>query len=235
MTSTQKRKYKVLFAEDDLFFSRLTAQHLESDGGFEVHSVYDGESAWELFKKQEFDICLLDIAMPKLDGIELGHRIRTMDKLVYICYLTGLNSMAVKKDMMEKGGADDYYIKPFPKEELVLKLKGCINRVSQKNEYHRIVYKIGNYTFDRDKLTLKIDGIPSGISHTESRILRMLIEHAGSTISRESIMQEVWGRDVGRVLDVHIARLRNRLNKDPRVIIQSRKNEGYSLWMPDRN
>lgn len=219
---------RVLSAENDLMTALLIKNVLEKHG-YEVHTAYDGTAAWKLFNEIEFDICLLDIMMPKLNGFELAIKIREINKQLPIIYLSG---RCFSEDIITglSIGADDYITKPVNLEELVLRMEVFLRlagRAAFKTEY-----TFGNFVLDMKRLVLTIGGIKVGLSLKEVKILYVLAKNLKATVSRENIIQEVWnksGSPMERPLDGLIHSIRNYLKADPRVEIETIRNVGYRL------
>lgn len=124
-------KYTILHADDDTLFSCIVKQILQQ-GGFEVHSVYDGEQAWALFNQMNFHSCLLDIMMPGLNGIDLGERIRKANKEVTIVYLSGEDPAVIASEALGRGGGNGYFVKTFN----LRKLSDILNLYLKLSHYH---------------------------------------------------------------------------------------------------
>jgi DNA-binding response OmpR family regulator len=216
-----KEKLKLLLAEDDLNLGVLLVDYLETEG-FEVKLCKDGELALKTFHAKRFDLCLLDVMMPKMDGFSLAKEIRLSDKKIPILFIT---ARSLKEDKL-KGyglGADDYITKPFDEEELLWKIKAVIRRIPEKeSKVERI--SIGNYTFDFTNQSLTIAGTTKRITEKESGILNYLAAHRNQLIKREEMVKELWGENdyfFGRSLDVFITKIRKYLREDPDIRIEN--------------
>lgn len=220
-------KYKILYAEDDNTIAFLTQDSLEPH--YEVIHCSDGESALEAFKSQSFDICLFDIMMPKLDGFELAQEIRSLNSEIPIIFIS---AKTLKEDRIKglKIGADDYLIKPFSIEELILKIEIFLKRTQKSNSGS--IYKIGHYTFDSKNYRLSNENEIISLTQRESELLRYFIEHKNTVLKREEILKALWGDDdyfMGRSLDVFISRLRKVFANDEAVSIENLHGIGFKF------
>src|ERR1035437_8720050 len=218
-----KERLKILLAEDDLNLGVLLVDYLETEG-FEVKLCKDGELALKAIQTQEFDLCLLDIMLPKLDGFSLAKEIKIKDKEIPILFVT---AKSLKEDKL-KGyglGADDYITKPFDEEELLWKIKAVIRRVPEhKSESKTEIISIGKYTFDFNNQSLTIGGKTKRITEKESNILNYLSGHRNNVIKREELLKDIWGENdyfFGRSLDVFITKIRKYLKEDTNLSIEN--------------
>jgi DNA-binding response OmpR family regulator len=229
-----KEKLNILLAEDDLNLGILLVDYLESEG-FGVKLCKDGEVALKAFQTQDFDLCLLDVMMPKLDGFSLGKAIRSKDKSMPLIFIT---ARSLKEDKL-KGyglGADDYITKPFDEEELLWKIRALIRRMpGVKNENRAEICEIGKYSFDWSNQCLRINGFEKRITEKESEILKYLYDHRNKVIRREDLLKELWGENdyfLGRSLDVFITKIRKYLKDDPQVEIENVFKVGFIFKVP---
>lgn len=218
-----KQKLKILLAEDDLNLGVLLADHLDSEG-FDVKLCKDGELALRAFESGSFDLCLLDVMMPKLDGFSLAKIIKQKDKKIPIIFITARSQ---KEDKL-KGydiGADDYITKPFDEEELTWKIKALVRRMPEnKTNGKTAIISIGAYSFDHSNQSLSINGNVKRITEKESDIVKYLSEHRNHVIKREEMLKELWGENnyfLGRSLDVFITKIRKYLKDDPNLNIEN--------------
>jgi DNA-binding response OmpR family regulator len=218
-----KEKFKILLAEDDLNLGVLMVDYLEAEG-FDVKLCKDGELALKAFHGSQFDLCLLDVMMPKMDGFSLAKEIRLTDKKIPVIFIT---AKSLKEDKL-KGydlGADDYITKPFDEEELLWKIKAVIRRVVViKSESKSEIISIGKYKFDFNNQSLAIDGKIKRITEKESDILNYLAAHPNNIIKREELLKELWGANdyfYGRSLDVFITKIRKYLKEDTDLSIEN--------------
>lgn len=213
---------KILLVEDDRTLSFIISDHLQR-AGYQVTETGDGDSAFRIFTGEEFDLCLLDVMLPKLDGFSLAGKIREINQLVPILFLTA-KSLPEDKINGFTRGADDYITKPFSMEELLMRIKVFIKR-SQPTDtlLHEIKsYKIGLFDFYYDNLTLLRQNTCKTLTYKEAQLLKYFCEHPNTVLSRSDILKNVWGSDdyyLGRSLDVFISRLRKYLNGDPAIRI----------------
>lgn len=230
-----EKKLKILLAEDDLNLGLLLVDYLQSEG-LEVKLCKDGESALKAFNNHAFDICLLDVMMPKVDGFTAAKEIRAKNKQMPLIFIT---AKSLKEDKL-KGyglGADDYITKPFDEEELLWKIKAVVRRnPSPKSEISIGITHIGKFTFDFSKQSLSINGHTKRITQKETDILRYLYDHRNNIIKREDMLKELWGENdyfLGRSLDVFITKMRKHLADDPELSIENVFGVGFIFNVPD--
>jgi DNA-binding response OmpR family regulator len=229
-----KERFNILLAEDDLNLGVLLIDYLETEG-FAVKLCKDGELALRAFQNHSFDLCLLDVMMPKMDGFALAKAIRIKNKQIPILFIS---AKSLKEDKL-KGyglGADDYITKPFDEEELLWKIKAVIRRIPEQKENNRIeIISIGNYIFDFNNQSLTIAGRTKRITEKESDILNYLAAHPNKVIKREELLTDIWGENdyfFGRSLDVFITKIRKYLNEDPGVSIENVFGVGFIFNVP---
>lgn len=229
-----KHKPNVLLAEDDLHLGILLVDYLETEG-FDVKLCKDGELALKAFSSTAFDICLLDVMMPKLDGFSLAKAIRIKNKHIPILFIT---AKSLKEDKL-KGyglGADDYITKPFDEEELLWKIKAVVRRIPNTfYEYKTETITIGQYQFDFTNQSLCLAGHIKRITEKESEILNYLSIHRNKVIKREELLKDLWGENdyfLGRSLDVFITKIRKYLKEDSAVSIENVFGVGFILNVP---
>ena len=229
-----KENLSILLAEDDLNLGLLLVDYLETEG-FEVKLCKDGELALEAFRSQPFDLCLLDVMMPKLDGFSLAAAIRMKDKHVPVIFIT---AKSMKEDKL-KGyglGADDYITKPFDEEELLWKIKALIRRIPVGQEKSKPeVISIGKYQFDLHNQSLTLAGKTKRITGKECDILAYLSVRRNAVVKREEMLKDLWGENdyfLGRSLDVFITKIRKYLADDPDVRVENVFGVGFTLVVP---
>ena len=229
-----KERFNILLAEDDLNLGVLLVDYLETEG-FEVKLCKDGELALKAFNSHSFDLCLLDVMMPKLDGFSLAKTIRTKDKKIPIIFIT---AKSLKDDKL-KGydlGADDYITKPFDEEELLWKIKAVIRRMPiEKTEKIIEPIALGKYSFDFANQSLTINGKTKRITEKESDILKYLSDNRNRVIKREEMLKDLWGENdyfFGRSLDVFITKMRKYLKEDPDLSIENVFKVGFIFNVP---
>ncbi len=202
--------------------------------GFRVHLSKDGKEGLMQFNKEQYDLCLLDVMMPKKDGFALAEDIRKTNSQVPIVFLTA-RDRSDDKILGLRLGADDYITKPFSSEELVLRIRAILKRNpkfrgEEKNKGH---YLIGQYAFDYPNYELRhADGERRKLTRKEAELLRLFCQHKGQVLERELVANMVWGDDsyfVGRSMDVFITKLRKYLSKDPSLGITNVHGVGFRL------
>ena len=225
-------KIRILLAEDDLNLGVLLVDYLEAEG-FDVKLCKDGEVALNAFHSSVFDICLLDVMMPKIDGFTLAKEIRNKNKFIPIIFIT---AKSLKEDKLTGYdlGADDYLIKPFDEEELLWKIKALIRRLPyDKAEIAPVT--IGKYFFDPEQQSLKLGDQIKRMTEKESEVLHYLCTHPNVIIRREELLHAVWGENdyfLGRSLDVFITKIRKYLKDDPELVIENVFKKGFIFHVP---
>lgn len=219
---------KILYAEDDETLAYLTKDNLEQSH-YEVTHCSDGLSCFEQFKKRSFDLCIFDIMLPKMDGFELTSKIRALDRDVPIFFLS---SKILKEDRIKglKIGADDYLVKPFSIEELLLKIEIFLNRFKKSGTEDRLDYECGGYRFNAANYLLQYGEEKTKLTQREAQLLKLFLDNRDQVLRREDILKKLWGDDdyfLGRSLDVFISRLRKLLAKEPGIIIENLHGVGF--------
>lgn len=223
---------KILLAEDDFDFGTILKQFLELQR-FAVTWAKDGEEALVLIKKNNFDICVLDVMMPKLDGFSLAEKIIEIYPETPFIFLTARNQNNDKIKGL-KLGADDYIVKPFETDELVLRLTNIIKR-SEKRSFTEVLpyeVQIGIYFFDTNRFELKYNQKTQQLTEKEASLLLFLHQHKNQLVKREQVLKAVWGTEdffAGRSMDVFISKLRKYLNEDKTIAIESIRNVGLEF------
>lgn len=220
--------FKILYAEDDETLAFLTKDNLEQND-YDVIHCNDGKSAFETFKKDNFDICILDIMMPKMDGFELATEIRKTDNDVPIIFLS---AKTLKEDRIKglRIGADDYLVKPFSIEELILKIEIFLRRSHRNTSPEKPVYEVGKYQFDTKNYILFNSDEKINLTQRESELLKLFIDNKNIVLKREQILTSLWGDDdyfLGRSLDVFISRLRKILVNEKGIAIENLHGIGF--------
>lgn len=226
------KKAKLLLVEDDPSLSFVIKDNLERQG-YEVVHAANGQQAGELFGRQRFDLCLLDVMLPKVDGFTLASTIRASNDKVPILFIT---ARSLQEDKL-KGfglGADDYITKPFSMEELLYRIAVFLKRSGQAAEEATpsIRVRMGRYVLDTDCLTLSCHGEHIKLTRRESDLLFLLSERKNLVVKREEILVKLWGDDdyfAGRSLDVFISRLRKYLKDDADIRIENHHSVGFRL------
>ncbi|TPG31823.1 response regulator transcription factor [Flavobacterium pectinovorum] len=222
---------KLLLAEDDFDFAAILKQYLELHQ-FEVIWAENGEIALDYFKNQTFDICVFDVMMPKLDGFSLAEKIITINPEIPFVFLTA-RKLQEDKIIGLKLGADDYIIKPFEVDELVLRLQNILKRIEQKRSLDgNNTIEIGSYIFDNERLTLNNKNHVQQLTEMEASLIEYLYLNHNQLLKRDQILMSVWKKDdyfSGRSMDVFISRLRKYFNSDPKIKIESVRNIGLEF------
>lgn len=231
------KKPEILYVEDDLFLSYVTKDNLELKG-YNITFCKDGLEGLEAFNQQQFDLCILDVMLPKMDGFELAKKIRETDEQIPILFLS---AKSLKEDRIQglSIGGDDYITKPFSIEELALKIEIFLKRRKVTNgDKKRGQYSIGEYTFDAINMQLVHDGENHRLTSRESELLRYFILNQDKVLKKEEILNEVWGTDSyfnSRSLDVFISRLRKYTAKDSNIKINNIHGIGFIMIVDEDN
>ena len=226
----------ILLCEDDENLGVLLKEYLMAKG-LRVELQPDGEAGLRAFTKDKFDICVLDVMMPKKDGITLAKDIRNLNSDVPIIFLT---AKSMKEDILEgfKAGADDYLSKPFSMEELLYRMEAIMRRVRGKKNKDATVYKLGQFTFDTKKQTLSLNGEDVKLTTKENELLSLLAANANSILERNYALKTIWIDDNyfnASSMDVYITKLRKHLRPDPTVGIINIHGKGYKLIVPEQS
>ncbi|MGR3810064.1 response regulator transcription factor [Jiulongibacter sp. NS-SX5] len=220
---------KILYVEDDENLGFVTKDNLEEEG-FEIVHYFDGKEAYKNFQKEKFDLCLLDVNLPELDGFSLAEKIREQNQHIPIIFLT---AKTLQEDKIEglKIGGDDYITKPFSIEELTLRIKVFLKRSTIEDSAEESgEYEIGKFHFSYPQLMLDSDEGEQKLTHREAEVLKFLCDRQNSVIKREDILTQIWGRDdyfLGRSLDVFITRIRKMLKTDDSLKIENVHGVGF--------
>lgn len=228
------KKARILYAEDDETLSFITKDHLELQG-YEVVHCSSGGAAFEKFKNEKFDLVILDVMLPEMDGFTIAENIRKKDHQVPILFLT---AKSLKEDRIQglKLGGDDYLTKPFSIEELILKIEIFLrrSRVYEAPTEEKEI-PVGNYVYMPLEYQLMYNGEPRILTQRESELLSFLIKNKNKVIKRSVILETLWGEDdyfMGRSLDVFISRLRKYLAEDPQIKIDNIHGIGFKFLCP---
>jgi DNA-binding response OmpR family regulator len=220
---------KILYAEDDETLAFLTVDNL-SQNGYDVTHCQDGQACLQTFEPGKFDICILDIMMPKADGFDVAEKIRKQDAEIPIIFLS---AKTLKEDRLRglRLGADDYLVKPFSIEELILKIDVFLKRSAKKSPSPALL-SIGNLSFDPRNYTVYTSEGPVTLTQRESELLELFLKNRNIVLKREEILKALWGNDdyfMGRSLDVFISRLRKLLLTEPGIKIENLHGIGFRL------
>lgn len=226
---------KILYVEDDETLSFITKDNLTRKG-FEVTHIDNGIDAFNLFSNNDFDICLFDVMLPRMDGFDLAHKVRSINKEIPILFIT---AKTLPEDRI-KGlliGADDYIVKPYTMEELILRIKVFLKRkriIGSENE--NSITKIGNNIFDWENIKIITNGTEHKITYREAELLKFFVENKNTVITRERILNVLWGDNdyfAGRSLDVFITRLRKYFKNNPKISIENKHGVGFVFKVSD--
>ena len=213
--------------EDDIDLQKVLAEYLELSG-FKVYTAHHGKGGLEQFRKHHVDLCILDVMMPVMDGFTLAGEIRKLDPSMPVVFLTAKNQ---KEDKLRglKIGADDYITKPFEAEELVLRLHNILRRSGKEGE---LTSTLGCLTIRYRDLVIEDRENSYDMTPREAELLRYLIDHRNTVVTRENVLEELWGQNdyfMGRSMDVFISRLRKYLKNEPSVDLETRRGVGFIL------
>jgi DNA-binding response OmpR family regulator len=230
--SKYENKVRILLVEDDINLGFLLVDFLES-AGYEVKLCKDGESGFKGFKLSGFDLCILDLMLPLMDGFTLAGKIKELNADIPIIILSA-RSMREDKIKGFRMGVDDYITKPFDEEELLYRVKAILSRTRQTGMSgpRKSICSIGGYEFDQSNQLLTFGSKSQRLTIKESQILSLLCDSINNLVKREEIMISVWGDSdyyTGRSLDVFISKLRSYLKHDPSVHITTIPTVGYIL------
>ena len=223
-------KPRIFLVEDDLSFGAVLKSYLEIND-FEVDWVDDGQYALAQFKKATYEVCILDVMLPNVDGFTIAGEIRKINTTIPVLFLTAKNM----RDDVLKGyriGADDYITKPFDTEVLIFKLKAILKRQTGSSAKETEYYQIGKYEFDYKLRTVELDGNKQKLSPKEAELLKMLCENLNELLPRETALKKIWGDDgyfTARSMDVYLTKLRKLFTGDPLVEIRNIHGSGFML------
>jgi DNA-binding response OmpR family regulator len=226
-----KKKYKILLCEDDSNLGLVLKNFLELNE-YDVTLERDGRLGLGAFQREKFDLCLLDVMMPNVDGFTLAEEIRDIDPDVPLFFLS---AKTLKEDILQgyRLGADDYITKPFDSDVLMHKIKAIIKR---NEEDHKVTdnleFELGAYNFNPKLRELKFKETTQILSPKENELLKMLAEYKNDLLTREKALKKIWGSDTyfnGRSMDVYIAKLRKYLKEDSTIEIVNIHGNGFRL------
>ncbi len=225
-------KGKILLVEDDENLGYILKDYLEMMS-YEVQLLTNGIKGFEAFQKTDYDICIIDVMLPLMDGFSLAKEIREVNKRVPIVFLT---AKQMKEDRI-KGfelGADDYITKPFSTEELKLRIEAILRRANNQGfgEDQPTVFNIGTFIFNYNDHSLSLGDDIRRLTKKEAEVLNLLCQNINQLIRREKVLKSVWGKDdyfMGRSMDVYITRLRKYLKSDPNLTISNVHGTGFKL------
>ena len=225
-----KQDISILLVEDDKNLGIVIRDFLEISG-FQVVLKEDGKLGLNEFRNGSYDLILLDIMLPLLDGFSVAEEIRKSDCETPIIFLTAKN---LKEDKLRgfRIGGDDYITKPFSTEELKLRIDAILRRARRNPEHKSAVYAIGQYTFDYSNHLLSLAKEERQLTKREAELLRLLCLNMNNVLRRDQALKTIWGEDdyfMGRSMDVYITKLRKMLGGDPSVSIVNIHNTGFRL------
>lgn len=221
-------KTKILLAEDDENLGSLLKEYLQLKN-YDVDWALDGEQAFRLFRRDKYDIFIIDIMMPVKDGLTLAAEIKAVDNDAAIIFLT---AKSMKEDVLEgfAKGADDYITKPFNMEELLFRIEAILRRTRTSSDPD--IYKIGRYIFNPQKQTLSINDNVQSLTTKETELLKLLCRNANKVLDRNYALKAIWFDDNyfnARSMDVYITKLRKYLKEDTAIQIINVHGKGFKL------
>ena len=219
---------RILLVEDDVNLGSLLREYLKAKG-FTTTLEADGEKGYRAFKKDHFDLCILDIMLPVKDGFTLARDIRIQNPEIPIIFLT---AKSMKTDVLEgfRAGADDYMTKPFSMEELLLRIEAVLRRTTRSEQL--AVFSLGKYVFDANKQLLTSADKTINLTTKESDLLKMLCQHTNQVLERNYALKAIWKDDNyfnARSMDVYITKIRKHLSDEPEIQIINVHGKGYKL------
>lgn len=224
---------RIFLVEDDLSFGSVLKSYLELND-YQVEWVDDGKYAMDHFRRGAFDICILDVMLPHVDGFTIAGEIRKINPSIPIVFLT---AKKLKEDVL-KGygvGGDDYITKPFDTDILLAKIRAIISR-RESHTPSKDILEIGKFIFNSRLRTLMIGNEEIKLSPKEAQLLELLALNVNELISREMALKKIWGSDdyfTARSMDVYVTKLRKILSKDPRLNIKNIHGAGFQLIMKE--
>jgi DNA-binding response OmpR family regulator len=228
----EKDKIRILLAEDDKNLGTILKSYLEAKG-YPTKLCVNGQEAYDMFTKEEFDFCIVDVMMPVKDGFSLAKDIREIDSKIPILFLTAKSLQQDKLKGFEVG-ADDYLTKPFNMDELLMRIQAILRRISGTSPTggKDNIYKIGSLTFDFNRQVLKSGDKEDKLTSKEAGLLKLLVEHVNEVVDRSIALNRIWKDDSyfnARSMDVYITKLRKYLKSDPSVELINVHGVGFKL------
>ena len=223
-------KPRILLAEDDQNLGSLLKEYLELKGYF-ADLYPDGDKAYKGFIKEHYDLLLLDVMMPVMDGFTLASEVRRINNEIPIIFLT---AKALKEDVLEGFaiGADDYITKPFSMEELLFRIEAILRRTRAGKDSEIHLFQLGKYNFDSQKQTLTTGKYSQKLTTKESELLKLLCSNKNKVLERNFALRTIWYDDNyfnARSMDVYITKLRKYLKDDPSVEIINVHGKGFKI------
>jgi len=235
-TEEKKEEVSILLCEDDENLGMLLREYLEAKG-YNAELCVDGEEGWKAFLSKDYNLCILDVMMPKMDGITLAQKIHEKSAETPFMFLTAKNM----KDDVRTGfevGADDYITKPFSMEEVVFRIEAIMRRVKGKKSRDTSIHQIGKFTFDTQKQILSLGDEQTKLTTKEAELLTLLSNKTNELLQRDYALKTIWIDDNyfnARSMDVYITKLRKHLKADPNVEILNVHGKGYKLVITDND
>lgn len=219
----------IFLLEDDLSFGTVLKSYLEISG-YSVTWIQDGNDAERAFREGNFDLSILDVMLPNIDGFAVGTKIKQIDSSVPLIYLT---AKSMKEDILRGYaiGADDYVTKPFDTEVLLAKINAILMRKGSVEVYQKSI-SIGKFLYDLETRELMIEGEVDHLSPKEGALLELLYKNMNRLLTREVALKSIWGDDdyfTSRSMDVFITKLRKYLKKDPEISIKNIHGSGFIM------
>ena len=233
-----KKTINILYVEDDNNLSMVVTDFLEMQG-YSIHLCVDGEDALEAFKDNSFDLCLLDIMLPKMDGYTLAELIRHKNQQIPIIFLSAKSQEEDRIKGFMKGG-DDYLTKPFSTEELSLRIQAILRRTQQsptpkkKSSLPKNI-RLGNLRYNTENMTISDGNKEVRLTRKENALLQLLLVNKTKILKREDALLEIWGEINhynSRSMDVYITKLRKIIKMDPNISISNFHGTGFKIEMP---
>lgn len=225
----------ILLCEDDENLGMLLREYLEAKG-FKADLCVDGEEGYNAFCENHYDLCILDVMMPKMDGFTLASKIREMNAEVPFIFLTAKTLIEDVREGFEIG-ADDYITKPFRMDVVVLRIEAILRRVRGKKNSNEVIRHIGEYIFDTQKQMLIFGEEQRKLTTKEAELLTLLSNKSNELLPRDYALKTIWIDDNyfnARSMDVYITKLRKHLKDDPKVEILNVHGKGYKLVVPEQ-
>ena len=224
----------IMLVDDEDAIQKLLAYPLEREG-YRVVQARDGEEALRRFAEQPVDLVVLDVMLPRMDGLEVCRRLRT-DSAVPIIMLTARDD-EVDKVLGLELGADDYITKPFSIREFRSRIRAVLRRAGQREEPAAGIIEVGDLAIDPARRAVTADGDRAQLTYVEFEVLHALARHPGRVFSRQALLEAVWGDSSyrePRTIDVHIRHLREKIERDPRepAYIFTVRGAGYRFRDP---
>jgi len=231
----EEEKTKILLVEDDINLGSLLREYLNAKS-YQTDLYGDGEAGYRAFRKNQYQLCILDVMMPKKDGFSLAEDIRNINSDIPIIFLT---AKTMKEDVFQgfKVGADDYITKPFNMQEVLYRIEAVLRR-SQKNQDNpgKLQFTLGDFQFDANTQTLEHNNKKIHLTTKESELLRLLCNNINSVLERDFALKTIWIEDNyfnARSMDVYITKLRKHLSVDQRIKIMNIHGKGYKLLIAE--